>query len=441
MAVKKLFTKEQSTDVPFRVEDLTAQQASIERFPPYQELFVSLKQRLAESGFLALLLIDVSDINWIEKHYGSRVYDQLMRVVREVVAELREREFRRDDLIAVNEKAGDIFMIFLVPRSGDDSLLAEDLEKVGDRVEEYISRRINKLAFPILRKHPEISVGTSLVLRNPILREERLIVRGIEEAKQAAQTRRELHRLKEKQLLQRVILKNEIETVFQPIIDLESGKAHGFEALARGPRGTSLRNPGALFAVAERTDLLSELDHICRRTALHTAGKLERQYKLFINTYPFSMLDPSFQGKYLIDLFEGTELSPDQIVLEVTERLAIENYTLFVDAMRYFSDMGCLIAIDDMGAGFSSLEQIVHLAPDYVKLDMYLVRDVDTSFVKQQIFRAFRGMAENIGARIIAEGVETQEELDTVREIGVDCVQGHFLGRPAPSLQFPPVDR
>ena len=166
------------------------------------------------------------------------------------------------------------------------------------------------------------------------------------------------------------------------------------------------------------------------------AANLERQYKLFINALPLSMRDPSFQGKYLIDLFEGTDLAPEQIVFEVTERLAIENYALFVDAMQYFSDMRCLIAIDDMGAGYSGLEKIVHLRPNYVKLDMQLVRDIDTSFVKQQMLHAFRVMAEKIDARLIAEGVETREELETVREIGVDYVQGFLLARPSAAFQL-----
>ena len=249
---------------------------------------------------------------------------------------------------------------------------------------------------------------------------------------------RQRRKLSNKQLLQRIILHEQIDTVFQPIFDLRTGKPHGFEALCRGPKGSTLETPMSLFDVATKTDLLFELDHLCRRQALQAGGNLERQYKLFINTLPFSMRDPSFQGKYLIDLFEGTNLAPEQIVLEVTERLAIENYALFVDAMKYFSDMRCLIAIDDMGAGYSGLEKIVHLRPHYVKLDMYMVRDIDTSFVKQQMLQAFRIMADKIDARLIAEGVETQDELETVRKIGVDYVQGHLLARPSTAFQLAP---
>ena len=412
--------------------------AKASRLPTYRDHLEELKKRLAESGFLALLLIDVSDINRIERDYGSSVYDDLMKLVREVVFELKGKQLRAGDVVALNEKAGDVFLIFLMPRNAQELLLAEDLEKIGNRIEAFLTRKISKTALPYLHHRPEISVGTSLALRNPLIREERLILKAIEESRQAAYVNRQRRQLANKQLLQRIILKGQVDTVFQPIIDLRSGRPHGFEALCRGPKGTPLETPMSLFDVATKTDLLFELDLLCRRKALLAGGHLERQYKLFINALPFSMRDPSFQGKYLIDLFEGTDLAPEQIVFEVTERLAIENYALFVDAMQYFSDMRCLIAIDDMGAGYSGLEKIVHLRPNHVKLDMQLVRDIDTSFVKQQMLHAFRVMAEKIDARLIAEGVETREELETVREIGVDFVQGYLLAKPSAAFQLTP---
>lgn len=418
--------------------DLAARDPSLERLPTYREFHSELKARLAVSGFLSLLLIDVSDINQIEKDYGSRVYDDLMRVIREVVAELKGKQIRSSDIVALNEQAGDVFLIFLIPRRSDELVLAEDLEKIGNRVENFLRRRITRSAFRILHDEPEVSVGTALALRNPLIREERLILRAIEEAKRAAVSSRELRRLREKQELQCVILKNDIETEFQPIFDIRTGKAHGFEALARGPKDSGLRKAHALFDRAEKVELLSELDYLCRRKALQAAGKLERQHKLFINTYPFSLRDPSFQGKYLIDLFEGTDLAPEQIVLEVSEKLAIKNYPPFVDAMKYFRDMRCQVAIDDMGAGYSGLEQIVQLRPDYVKLDIQMVRDIDTSFVKQQILKAFRSMAVKIDARLIVEGVETRDELEMVQAIGADFVQGHLLAKPTAAFQVSP---
>jgi EAL domain-containing protein (putative c-di-GMP-specific phosphodiesterase class I) len=408
----------------------------------YREHLDDLTGRLAEDGFLALLLIDVSDINQVERDHGSLIYDRLLDMVRDVVSELQGKQLRTGDIIALNERAGDVFLVFLGPRKEEEHLLAEDIEKIGERVEAYLVPRISQTVFSFLRKRPDVDVGTSLVLHNPLVRSERLVMRAIQEATQDAQLNHQRRLIRNKKQLQRIILKEQITTLFQPIYDLGTLRPHGFEALCRGPKGTEFHSPMVLFETAEKSDLLFELDHLCRRKALTAAGGgrgagLPREFKLFINTLPFSMRDPHFQGKDLINLL-GEDLAPDQIVLEVTERHVIHNYHLFRDAMKYFQHLRCLIAIDDMGAGYSGLDKIVELQPNYVKLDMSLVRDIHTSFVKKEMVQAFKAMADKIDARLIAEGVEKREEFDVVREIGVNYIQGNYLARPLQGFQTAP---
>jgi EAL domain-containing protein (putative c-di-GMP-specific phosphodiesterase class I)/GGDEF domain-containing protein len=408
----------------------------------YREHLDELKQRLAADGFLALLLIDVSAINQVERDHGSLVYDRLLDMVREVVTELQGRQLRTGDIVALNETAGDVFLVFLAPRKEEEHPLAEDIEKIGERVETYLVPRISQTAFSFLRKRTDVYVGTSLVLHNPLVRAERLVMRAIQEAHQDAQLNHHRRALRNKKQLQRIILQEQITTLFQPIYDMETLRPHGFEALCRGPKGTEFHSPLALFDTAEKSELLFELDHLCRRKALMEAGGkrgrgLPREFKLFINTLPFSMRDPHFQGKDLITLL-GDDLSPDQIVFEVTEQHAIANYHLFRDAMKYFQHLRCLIAIDDMGAGYSGLDKIVELQPNYVKLDMSMVRDIHTSFVKKEMVQTFKAMADKIDAKLIAEGIEKREEFEVVREIGVNYIQGNYLARPLQGFQSAP---
>ena len=178
---------------PARPADIAAQEPASEQLPTYREYLDTLKKRLNDSGFLALLLVDVSDINRYEQEFGSRVYDRLMRVVRELVIELKGRQLRAEDLIALNENAGDIFLIFLMPRSNDELVLAKDLDKVANRIYSFLRKRITRSAFPILHEEPEVIVGTALALRNPLIREERLILRQLQRRigriPQAQQTR------------------------------------------------------------------------------------------------------------------------------------------------------------------------------------------------------------------------------------------------------------
>jgi EAL domain-containing protein (putative c-di-GMP-specific phosphodiesterase class I) len=414
---------------------------SLPSLATYREHLDRLKQRLSADGFLALLLIDVSDINQVERDHGTPIYDRLLDMVREVVSELQGKHLRSGDIIALNERVGDVFLVFLAPRKEEEHPLAEDIEKIGERVEATLVPRISQTAFSFMRRRTDVLVGTALVLHNPLVRPERLVMRAIQEAHEDARLNNHRRHLGNKKELQRIILKEQITILFQPIYDMETLRPHGFEALARGPKNTEFFSPLALFDIAEKSDLAFELDHLCRRKALQAAGDrgsgLSREFKLFINTLPFSMRDPHFQGNELVRLL-GKNLAPDQIVFEVTERRAIENYHLFRDAMRYFQHLHCLFAIDDMGAGYSGLDKIVELQPNYVKLDMSMVRDIHTSFVKQAMVQQFKAMADKIDARLVAEGIEKREEFEVVREIGVTYIQGNYLARPLQGFQTAP---
>jgi EAL domain-containing protein (putative c-di-GMP-specific phosphodiesterase class I) len=161
---------------------------------------------------------------------------------------------------------------------------------------------------------------------------------------------------------------------------------------------------------------------------------LDPEFKLFVNTLPMTIRDPEFHGRAMIEFLEGMKLDPSRIVLEVTERLAIENYNLFLEAMNYFTDIGFAVAVDDMGAGYSGLEKIVHLRPAYLKFDLLMVRDIDTSFVKREMLKAILSLANNVGAHVVAEGIETPEEQETLLELGITYGQGYLFAKAKPDF-------
>jgi EAL domain-containing protein (putative c-di-GMP-specific phosphodiesterase class I) len=125
-------------------------------------------------------------------------------------------------------------------------------------------------------------------------------------------------------------------------------------------------------------------------------------------------------------------LRHSQVVLEITERVAVEERQLYRDTLRALKDAGFGIAIDDMGAGYSSLQSIVELEPDYLKFDISLVRNIDRNLIKRSLLETLVDLSEKIGARVIAEGIEARSELDTLREMGVRLGQGPYLAPPAP---------
>jgi EAL domain-containing protein (putative c-di-GMP-specific phosphodiesterase class I) len=407
--------------------------------PTYRERLDELTDQLRDRGYLALVLVDASELAQVEHDYGSKAFQQVLSVVTSLVLELRGSEVRSNDLLALNDRGGNAFLVFLAPRRDAQDERAPrigELEKIAARLSEHLNSKLTRFSSPYLRGRRRVTVGFSVVFHNPLIMPERVIARLVNEAWESVRIQRMQADFQTRCRLQDLLLGHEIHTVFQPIVDLQHGGLLGFEALSRGPGGTSHASPISLFEAAAAADLVFELDRHCRRRALKTARGLPAPLLLFINIVPASMYDPDFQGASLIRLLEGFGLSPERIVLEVSEQYAIENYTLFVEALQNFTHMGFSIAVDDIGAGYSGLEKIAHLNPRYLKFDMQLVREIDKSHVKREMTRALKAFADKMDSRIIAEGIEREGEKTTLMELNIHYGQGYLLGRPAPLESF-----
>ncbi len=406
--------------------------------PTYHERVSQLTDQLRDHGHLGLVLIDASELAQVEHDYGSRAFEQVLSLVSGLVGELQGTDVRATDLLTLNERGGNAFLLFLSPRRGDEDghPRIADLEAIARRVGEQLNRKLSDFTSPYLRGQRQVTVGYSVVFHNPLIMTERVVARLVGEAWESVRIQKMQAHFQTRCRLQDVLLGHQITTVFQPILDLTTGAVLGFEALSRGPVGTQQHSPLHLFEAANATDLVFELDRHCRRQALRTARDLPPPHRLFINVVPASMYDPDFQGTSLIQLLEGIGLSPERIVLEVSERYAIDNYPLFVEALQNFTQLGFSIAVDDIGKGSSGLEAIAHLNPRYLKFDMQLVRDIDKSHVKREMARALKTFADRMDSQIIAEGIEREGEKQACADLGLHCGQGYLLARPAPLETF-----
>jgi EAL domain-containing protein (putative c-di-GMP-specific phosphodiesterase class I) len=281
-----------------------------------------------------------------------------------------------------------------------------------------------------MKTTPHLDVGYAVAVHNPLLHPERQVERGVTEALGQAAHQRRSDDLLVLERLQDILLREKVITAYQPILRMKEGTVMGFEALSRGPRGSGLEGADALFGAATDQNLLVELDRLCRRRALLSSGRIPSNSKIFVNTLPATIRDPQFRGKSLIDFLDKAQVNPDRIVIEITEKLVIENYSLFREAMAYFTDLGMSFAVDDVGSGYSGLESIARLRPTYLKIDISLVRDVHISKVNQYMVQAIIFLGHNIGAKVVAEGIQTEEETQHLRGMGVDYGQGHFLAPP-----------
>ncbi len=398
---------------------------------PYRERVEELRQILDVQGSVGLLLIDISELAQVEHRYGSSAFANVLSMARDLLMELRGNDVRSSDLLAINDKGGDAFLVFLSPKRSEGPLKVSDLRKAAERVEDHLNSKLARLISPYLSGVRQVRVGFSIVFDNPLVMTERLVSRLVDEAWECVRVQRQHRDLQQRCLLQEVLLEDKLATLFQPILELKPGTVLGYEALSRGPSGTTYHMPLPLFEMASESDLVFELDRKCRRRALMASRDLPREAKLFVNVFPSAMYDPELQGPALLRFLGALDLQPDRIVLEITEKYAIENYTLFAEALEEFTKVGFGIAVDDVGAGYSGLETIAHLNPRYLKLDRELTKDIDSSYVRQEMTRALKAFADKIGSEIIAEGIEREAELQALLDLGIEYGQGFLLGRPS----------
>lgn len=211
--------------------------------------------------------------------------------------------------------------------------------------------------------------------------------------------------------------------VFQPIVDLGLGEVKGFESLCRF-QAEPYRAPNFWFEDAAAVGLGAELELAVMALAIDEATKFPAEIYISINASPKTFLDPR-----LSRIVDGRDLS--SIVFEITEHAPVSDYDELTTALDRLRAQGARIAIDDAGAGFSSLRHIVQLRPDVIKLDISLTRAIDTDVARRALASALIFFAHEIGASLVAEGIETEAELQALRALGISAGQGYLLGRPS----------
>jgi EAL domain-containing protein (putative c-di-GMP-specific phosphodiesterase class I)/DNA-binding NarL/FixJ family response regulator len=238
-----------------------------------------------------------------------------------------------------------------------------------------------------------------------------------------------------------VLLNNSIRMVFQPIVDLSTGQVMGFEALSRFVEEPN-RTPDLWFAEAQNVGLGVQLELVAVRAAIKWFDHLPGHSYMSVNVSPATALSPHF-------LPALGEVDLKRVIVEITEHAPVADYDVLADALGPLRNSGVRLAVDDAGSGFASLRHILRLSPDVIKLDRALTSEVDNDPAREALAAALIVFAERIGSTVVAEGIEREAELLTLRSLGVAYGQGYFLARPEPLpvgpgevprlLQVPPV--
>lgn len=219
------------------------------------------------------------------------------------------------------------------------------------------------------------------------------------------------------------IARRAMDVVVQPIIELSSGEVVAYEALSRFTELPTI-TPDRWFADAERVGLGVELELCAAGKALHLLSLLPERVALAVNVGPATLCDPR-----LAAMVQATDAT--RVVLEMTEHLPVLDYRPLIEALAGLRAKGVRLSVDDAGAGYASFAHIIELAPELIKLDRSLIAGIDTDPVRRALTKALVAFSHRSGSKVVAEGIETDEELATVTRLNVELAQGFHLGRPA----------
>ncbi len=231
-----------------------------------------------------------------------------------------------------------------------------------------------------------------------------------------------------------------LTAAYQPVYALDDGRCIGFEGLIRPNPGAGFRNPGALFVAAEAVSRTVELDVAAIRRIADGAANLAPDHHLAVNLSPRTVEAVAFNPHEVLAILAAAGIAPHRVIIELTEREAIEDMGRLVRNLAVFRRTGARIAADDVGAGNAGFQLLSHVEFDVIKIDLSLVQTGAVLAPSQSVLRALIDLARRRGATTVAEGIETPMHLEIVRELGIATGQGYLLGRPTPEPVADPIN-
>jgi EAL domain-containing protein (putative c-di-GMP-specific phosphodiesterase class I)/CheY-like chemotaxis protein len=390
-----------------------------------------VKEILIDQGEIGIFFVDIEQFESIEAEYGWAFFDELLCNVGQIISSETKRRFR-NPIVTCHRTGGSSFYVFFETRGqdlSDETASDRNALEIRETLVETTRKR-----FPALQAgQVGFFVGAARIDYQPPIRLERQIYAGMQVAADAV---RDAEQQRKKQLtreLRDIIRRKRVTTLFQPIVHARDLTVFGYEILTRGPAGSSFRNSDMLFSFAREAKLAWALEAIALEAALKRLQKIDLLDRKFLLNLEAEMFGESeFRIHEMVSYFAEHR---GNFVFELTERAAIEDYAQFRELLNEFRAKGIEVAIDDAGSGYASLEAIASLAPDYLKITKSLVSTLETEPIKQDLVRMLVDLAGKIGAKTLAEGIETQIEYETCRDLGIDLIQGYYFAHPQEDLK------
>lgn len=232
-----------------------------------------------------------------------------------------------------------------------------------------------------------------------------------------------------------------LNTYYQPILDIQQDKIIGFEALNR-PISAIFHNVDTFYDFIGTSRQVFAFERLCRNLSIQrfherlSHEKKKSEPILFLNIHPNVLLDSNYSIGETRQILDAFDFTPEQVVFELTEKCAVTDFDEFARVLNHYRQQGYRIAVDDVGSGYNSLKTLIYLKPEFIKIDRSLITNIGTEFPQQQLVQILVNYAKQTNTKVIAEGIESAEELAFLKQVGVDYAQGYAIGKPNKNILF-----
>ena len=242
-------------------------------------------------------------------------------------------------------------------------------------------------------------------------------------------------------MLDRILAPGGLRCYAQPIVRIcgASCAVAGVECLSRGPRGTPFESPAVLFDYARRKAVECDVDRVAIATALASAQSLPGSLGIAVNVHASTLGRDARFVDFLVGVARQCEIELSRLTVEVVEHSPVWNATEFLHSLRLMRELKIRIALDDVGTGQSNYRMILDAEPDCFKIDSYLVQTAHADYKRRSMLASIVQLARDLGSSVVAEGVESAADLESVLDLGITLIQGYIFSRPLPIVELPPV--
>ena len=383
-----------------------------------------VKAAFHEGHEVAVVVFHLKDMNELSEQLGQSQSHQFIKHTKKFFRSAVEKEIDKQDVITLDDFYGDGLTLYIKVDYTRHSLSEIDLAM---RRIVYIVEHSLQKAYPYLQ--PVFKTGYMFVEKKHLSIQD-AIGRAQRQAIAMAEKRVKSEFNEMVYLMKRIISKKDIRLLAQPIIDVATKEVHAWEMLTRGPVGSGLESPLPLFSVARQTGLLYELEMIVIEKVLEQIKAAKCRKDIFVNCTPLTLGNIRFTRDLKNLMQQYKDIPPRQITIEVTENDSIEGLKNFIYNIKMLRLMGYKIAMDDTGAGYSSLSIISDIMPDIIKIDRSVIQNIDKNSIKESMLKGLMLVAREAGSLVVAEGIENENEASVLTRNNVDLAQGYFYARP-----------